>query len=130
VRTFVDLPPRYAAWAAGAGLPAPPSALPLPASYAGAFAPSRSARVAITSPQNGSHLLRDPETPASLATLALSVTVDPPAPQVVWVVDGRPWKIVDRPFSARWPLAAGEHVFQARAPALGAVSGRVKVTVE
>jgi len=130
VRTFVDLQPRYAAWAAGAGLPAPPSALPLPASFAGALLPSRPTRVAITSPQAGSHLLRDPETPTPLATLALSVTVDPPAPQVVWLVDGRPWKIVDYPFSARWPLAVGEHVFQARVPALGAVSGGVRVTIE
>jgi len=130
VRTFVDLPPRYAAWAAGAGLPASPSALSLPTSYADTPTPPRRIRVAITSPQNGSHLLRDPETPKSLATLALAVTVDPPAPQVVWLVDGRPWKVVDRPFSTRWPLAVGEHVFEARVPALGAVSSRVTVTVD
>jgi penicillin-binding protein 1C len=127
VRTFVDLPPRYAAWAAEAGLPAPPSALPLAASLAG---PPRPARVAITSPRDGSRLLRDPETPVPLATLALAVTVDPAASQVVWLVDGRPWRLVDRPYTTRWPLAAGEHLFQARVPALGAVSAAVRVTVE
>ena len=130
VRTFVDLPPRYAAWAAAAGLPAPPSVRPLPASFAVPLVPDRPVRVSITSPRNGERLLRDPETPIALATLALAVTVDPPAPQVVWLVDGRPWRIVDLPLSARWPLAAGEHVFQARVPALGAVSAPVKVTVE
>jgi penicillin-binding protein 1C len=129
LRTFLDLPPRYAAWAASAGLSAPPSALPLPASFAAA--PGFPApRVSITAPLDGARLLRDPETPASLATLGLSAVVAPKAPQVVWLVDGRPWKIVDYPYATRWPLARGEHVFQARVPALGATSSRVRVTIE
>jgi penicillin-binding protein 1C len=130
LRTYVDLPPRYAAWAAAAGLEAPPSARPTLASLVGPPALSRPARVSITAPADGERLLRDPETPAALATLALTAVVDPPVPQVVWLVDGRPWKLVDYPYAARWPLAAGEHVFQALVPALGKSSARVTVTVE
>ncbi|MCU0240936.1 MAG: hypothetical protein MUF51_00775 [Vicinamibacteria bacterium] len=131
VRTFVDLPPRYAAWAAGAGLPRPPTiAGALPATDA-AFAPgARSARVSVTSPESGLHVLRDPETPAVASTLALKAVVDPPAPQVVWYVDGRPYEVVDYPYTARWPLLPGEHVFEARLPHAPIASSRVRVLVE
>lgn len=123
-RTFVDLPPAYAAWAAAAGLPRPP--LLFDASARVTLAP----RVSITSPVQGLRLLRDPETPAGQATLALRAVVDPPAAQVVWYVDGRPYEVADYPYTARWPLAPGDHVIQARLPTTGAASGLVRVTVQ
>ena len=61
-------------------------------------------------------MLRDPETPAGLATLALRADVDPPAEQVLWYVDGAPYKVSDYPYTARWPLTPGTHTFQARVP--------------
>jgi hypothetical protein len=37
-----------------------------------------------------------------------------PRAQVVRYVDGGPFQVADYPYTVRWRLAAGEHVFQAR----------------
>jgi penicillin-binding protein 1C len=192
IRTFVDLPPRYAAWQAGAGLPRPPeqaSPLTVPegpegaagaeGGWAGGTRAGRAARQAapepasdwkrssaagprrgpagsggeprsetgvgasgfprlagspvrlrITSPENGARLLRDPETPQDMATLALGAVVDPPADEVVWYVDGRPLVTARYPYTARWRLAAGEHVFRLRLPFTDTTSRPVSITVQ
>jgi penicillin-binding protein 1C len=159
VRTFVELPPRYAAWQVAAGLPRPPEAaspLTLPAvAHVGATGAARSAaaaaaaepgsawppggkialaggptRLRITSPENGARLLRDPETPAALNTVALKAVVDPPVNEVVWYVDGLPVATAAYPYSARWRLQPGEHTFQVRLGSGASASRRVQVTVE
>jgi penicillin-binding protein 1C len=120
-RTVVDLPPRYASWAQGAGLTqlrtrAPPT-------------PGREDEVhlAIVTPHDGTHLIRDPEAPPGLGTLRLQAAVDPPVEQVVWYVDGEPFAVVDHPYVARWPLRPGEHVFEVRVPFSDAASNDVRV---
>jgi penicillin-binding protein 1C len=137
-RVVTELPPRYAAWAAAAGLAPPPPAgggagpaasAPgaLPRAVGGDGAP---ARLRVTSPEHGARLVRDPETPATLATVALGAVVEPRAVQVVWLVDGRPFRTVDHPYTARWPLTPGVHTFQARVPFTPYASRIVQVTVE
>jgi penicillin-binding protein 1C len=84
----------------------------------------------ITSPSNGLRLLRDPETPAPLATLGLAAVSSPPAKQILWYVDGRPFSLADYPYSARWPLSPGEHIFQAKLPYTAVASQPVRVTVQ
>jgi Penicillin-Binding Protein C-terminus Family len=131
LKTVVDLPPRYAAWAATAGLARLQTAGYRPLS--GAENPERRAektRLWTAPPENGLHVLRDPETPADQATLALSAVADPPVEQIVWYVDGRACKLVDRPYTARWPLTPGEHVIEARLPKVEGRSGKVRVVVE
>jgi penicillin-binding protein 1C len=140
VRTFVELPPRYAAWAASAGLPrlpGPGRASDFTRSVEGGLAPTaviRTAgpgvRIGIVSPENGLRLLRDPETPADRTTLALKAVVDPPVPQLVWYVDGRPFQVVDYPYTTRWILEPGDHVFQARLAQGSAVSTAVRIRVD
>ncbi len=103
VRSFVDLPARYAAWAD---------------------------RIEITSPRQGLRLLFDPETPPEMNTLALRAVVDPTPEQVVWYGDGRPYMTAEYPFSVRWPLAVGDHTFQARVPYTELRSGTVRIAVE
>jgi penicillin-binding protein 1C len=132
-RTFVDLPTRYAAWLLHQGLPGLPEALSDAARRAdGAVLELAGAlpKVAITSPEPGSRVLRDPETPRELNTLRLAAAVDPPVPQLVWYVDGRPFATVERPYALRWRLEPGEHVFQARVPFSQARSPLVRITVE
>jgi penicillin-binding protein 1C len=125
-RTFADLPPRYAAWAAAEGLPRPPALEP-----ALSFASFRRVvRVSLTSPTDGLRLLRDPETPPGQATLSLGAVVDPPGPEVVFYVDGLPFEVAPYPYRTRWPLRPGEHAFEARVPRAGAASARVRVLVE
>ena len=72
----------------------------------------------------------DPDVPASLATLGLHAVVEPASPQVLWMVDGRPFAVADYPYTARWPLAPGEHVIQARLPFTDITSTPVKVLVQ
>jgi hypothetical protein len=67
LRTFVDLPPRYASWAAAAGLPRPPES-ESPAGLARLLAGV--VRLSIRSPEDGLRVLRDPETPPEQSTLA------------------------------------------------------------
>jgi penicillin-binding protein 1C len=129
-RTFVDLPPRYAAWAAGVGLPRPPSPSLPTASTGTVGRADAGVRVSVVSPANGERVMRDPETPAGQATLALKAVVDPPVPQIVWYVDGRPFKVVDYPYAARWSLEPGDHVFQARLAQGVSLSSTVRVRVD
>jgi penicillin-binding protein 1C len=91
LRTFVDLPPRYASWAAAAGLPRPPDP-DAPTGLAHLLA-GDIVRLSIRSPEDGLRVLRDPETPPDQSTLALRALVNPPVPQVVWYVDGVPFQV-------------------------------------
>lgn len=139
-RTFVRLPPRYASWARTEGLVPPPRAVsrlgttgdpePLPPP-APRLATSRAPRqLHLSSPTDQLHLLRDPESPPSRDTLGLEVEVDPPAEQVLWYVDGQPYRLADYPYSLRWPLEPGEHTFQARVPYRDERSRLVRVRVD
>jgi len=130
-RTLVDLPPRYASWAAGARLPRL-AELRFAAGARRSRLPgdAEATRLSVTSPENGARLLRDPETPADRATLALEALVDPPVPQIVWYVDGQPFQVAGHPYTVRWPLEPGEHTFEARLPHAPVGSGRVRVLVQ
>jgi penicillin-binding protein 1C len=139
VRTFVSLPPRYAAWQDAAVLPHPPDevsvlqpgeAPPMGLAAGPTLAANRPVRLRITSPEHKVRLLRDPETPPDLSTVALTVVVDPPVRQVVWYVDGRPYETVAYPYTARWPLQPGEHTFQVRVPFRPEGSPEVRVIVQ
>ncbi len=142
VRTFVDLPPRYARWLASSSVNSTPEGgeagegaeggdtfaaqAPAPPMLAGMGLPM----IEITSPETGLRLLLDPETPAAQNTLALTAVVEPAASQLVWYVDGRPFRTVEPPFDLRWPLVPGVHTFQARIPFSAARSRAVTVIVE
>jgi penicillin-binding protein 1C len=138
VRTFVDLPPRYARWLASTTANAfeNRSAEGDEASAGGTVpggpwtSTSVLPTVEITSPETGLRLLLDPETPAAQNTLALTAVVEPRVDQLVWYVDGRPFRTVEPPFDLRWPLVPGEHTFQARVPFTSARSRAVTVVVE
>jgi penicillin-binding protein 1C len=141
-RTFLELSPKYAAWQAAQDLPrlpAGPSPLgeerTLSTTWAVAatgtprYLGSTQSTVRITSPEPDLRVLRDPETPAQHATIALTAVVDPPTDQLVWYVDGAPYRVADAPYTVRWRLTPGEHVFQARLPFVETASVPVRVTV-
>src|SRR5207244_10629332 len=83
-------PARYAAWGAANRLPRPPAASPLDAP-APLAREAPSPRLRILAPRSGLRVVRDPESPASMTTLALRVLVEPSAEQIVWYVDGAPF---------------------------------------
>ena len=105
-RTYVDLPGRYAAWAEKAGL----------RRISKMDDRHGEPSVAILSPRNGELVMSDPEAPAGTSTLLLQAEASPGVEQLVWYVDGAPYKVVDHPFIARWPISGGHHRFEARVP--------------
>jgi penicillin-binding protein 1C len=141
-RNFVSLPPRYADWAAQAGLPhAPGDVSPLgeksatlvrqraPANFGIAREDAKSA-LRIVSPSNGLKLLRDPTVPAAHNTIALQVEVEPPLREMLWLVDGKPFRLAPYPYTVRWPLQVGDHVIQARSTLSTEMSAPVNIHVE
>ncbi len=87
-------------------------------------------RVTITFPRNGSRLLRDPESPGGMDTLALRAAVSEPVAQLLWYVDGTPFRTVAYPYTVRWPVSRGEHVFVAEVPFTHTRSSPVRVVLE
>ncbi|MBU1899119.1 glycosyl transferase, partial [Myxococcota bacterium] len=104
----LHLPPRYMAWANERGLPAHAREAP--------WGPQDEIKVELLTPRPNLRLRLDPDAPAALSTLKLQATVEPPVEQVVFYVDGRPFAVVDPPYTARWPLRPGAHVIEARLP--------------
>ncbi|NOZ79906.1 MAG: glycosyl transferase, partial [Acidobacteria bacterium] len=142
LRTFTDLGPKYAEWQEAAHLPRPPtevsslgSGSPHPraaAPPARLVPPERTARirrVEIVRPERGLKVIRDPETPPRFATLSLEAIVDPPSEQLLWIVDGKPFKLVDYPYAVSWPLTPGVHTFQAEIPFTGTRTAPVRIQV-
>ncbi|MFT5960780.1 MAG: penicillin-binding protein 1C, partial [Burkholderiaceae bacterium] len=146
LRTFINLPPRYADWSAQNGLPRPPQfvsgfgnqdefagqhffstrALPVNSSAATSLsAPS----LQIVAPVDGLNVLRDPSLPARLNTIALQVDVDPPVPEVLWTIDGKPYQLVSYPYTVRWPLQTGQHLVRAWLPMTTQASPSVRIVV-
>jgi penicillin-binding protein 1C len=125
-RAVVDLPARYAGWLERQRMTALPAGPEAPLATAALGEPV----IEIVSPEPGTRLFLDPEVPAARNTLALAAVVEPAIEQLVWYVDGVPFATVDRPYRARWPLAPGEHVVQARAPFSNARSRAVRIVVE
>ncbi|HVJ41147.1 MAG TPA: hypothetical protein VM639_06615 [Dongiaceae bacterium] len=100
----------------------------------------------ILSPQNNLRLIRNPELPADLSSLALKVSVASggevahpsgkagsdkvPATQVLWYIDGKPFQLAAASETLRWPLQPGLHEFQARVPYSKLASPVVTVQVQ
>lgn len=125
-RLFVSLPPRFASWAKASGLELQPVA---GAAASASLLLKKSPILRVRAPSNKAVVLPDPEVPAEYSTLRLLATVEPPVPQVVWYVDGRPFKVVDYPYSARWPIKPGKHIFQIRLPWAPVKSPAVRIRV-
>ncbi len=119
LKTFIVLPPEFSAWAAAQGYEKPPAAVQeIP-----------HASVEIRSPVDHSQVLLDPETPRQFQTLALKAKVTPAIPKIIWIVDGKELAPVSYPYVFRWPLAPGEHTFQARFPRANVQSDVVTISV-
>ena len=119
IRSYVVLPPQFAAWGAIHGYGPPPS----PSSespYAG---------IAIEEPIDGSVFRFHPDTPQQLQSIALRANVTPAVPEIIWYVDGEPFQKVAYPYTTRWQLRAGSHALQARFPHADIQSGIITITV-
>ncbi len=138
-RTFVSLPPRYAEWVAESGLPRLPEAVSLLPPGAGPVrrAPVEAGRASagpvglrIVTPRDGLRLLRDPTIPAAFNTIGLRAEVSPAVKELLWLVDGKPFRLAAYPYAVRWPLRSGEHLIQAQVPLTREYSAPVRVRVD
>ncbi len=119
VRSYVVLPPKFAAWGAKYGYGKPPS----PSSE------SLETSIAIQEPVHGSVFMFNPETPKHLQTIALRASITPVVEKIIWYVDGKPFKEVPYPYIARWPLSSGVHTMQARFPYANVTSDIITITI-
>jgi penicillin-binding protein 1C len=126
MKSFTVLDPQFSSWARESGLELlPPELEDTPES---SLRPT-SYRLAVMKPRAGI-LLKDPEAPVAFQTIPLEASVSPPAPQVIWYVDGKPYKVVDYPYTARWPMVEGTHTFQVRLPFAPLSSELTRITVK
>jgi penicillin-binding protein 1C len=73
-------------------------------------------RLRIATPNNHSTFIRNPELPAALSFLPLRLGPVTGMDQVVWYIDGKPFQVATADETVHWPLTAGRHTIQARAP--------------
>lgn len=120
-RSFVDLPDRYASWMAQRGLRRPPYRGPVQG-------PAAPPRIDILSPLDGTEILRDPEAPDGVTTLALRAAA-PPDAQVLWTIDGAPVAVSEAPHTLRWPVEAGAHTILASVALTDVEAAPVRIVV-
>jgi penicillin-binding protein 1C len=84
----------------------------------------------VAAPENNSRIWLNPETPPHLNRLALKATVEPRAPQVMWVIDGEPFALADPDDTVWWPMRKGVHRIQLRLPLRDGASRTIRVVVE
>lgn len=142
LRTFTDLPARYANWAKQAGIPQLPDSYSIltegtserknvgltPVSgVLGSF--TGDVAIRIQSPADGMNVVIDPETPAALNTIGLIAVVEPRVPEIVWWVDGSEVARSVYPYSARWRVSPGVHRIEAGLPDRRTDAESVTVTI-
>jgi len=123
-RVFTVYPPVYRAWALSYGIEPPPTSdSPL--------CPRREeqARVSIRFPASGDRYFIDPDLKRQYQKVPLEATVEGWVREVRWLVDGREVARAPYPYSALWPLQAGQHRVEAVLPD-GRRSAAVTITVE
>ena len=81
-------------------------------------------------PRDNSRVTKLPEVPDHANSLAFHVELSQAVDQVLWYVDNRPFKVTRFPYTLRWRLEPGEHLFQAELPYYGVKSEIVKVIVD
>ena len=119
IRSYVVLPPQFAAWRGMHGYGPPPSS----------STESLYASIAIEEPVDGSVFRFHPDTPRQLQSIALRASVTPAVPEIIWYVDGEPFQKVPYPYATRWQLRAGSHALQARFPHADIRSDIITITI-
>lgn len=88
------------------------------------------AHLAITMPEQNARLWRNPESPPGMDRLALKAASSPGVTQVVWYVDGLPFKTAAPDETVYWPMTPGVHHLQIRLPLQEDGSRMIRIVVE
>ncbi len=113
IRSYARLPGEYELWGAKRGMVEPgrlrdavPGSDPLRIDPAG---PGNLVTLRVSSPQDGSRYLLDPDIPSSYQTISLEASVSGAPAGVRWLVDGSTFSDAASPYSVRLPLEPGLH---------------------
>jgi penicillin-binding protein 1C len=114
------------------GAPARAGGAPTRASPSAQDAPVADAAVALSvvTPEAGSRVWRNPESPPAANQLVLRAKTTPHVPQIVWYVDGAPFALTDPDVPVTWPLVTGEHRFAIGLPLRPELSRPVRLEVQ
>jgi penicillin-binding protein 1C len=116
---------------ASAGSPRPgPAPFPKSALPQEALPPDASVRLSVVTPEGGSRIWRNPESPPAADRLVLRAKTIPHVPQIVWFVDGEPFALSDPDAPVTWKLHVGLHHFQIGLPLRPERSRPVSLVVE
>lgn len=120
-RLRLAVPAAHRAWARANDIPVAPAEAP---------AGPGGVRLQIAAPEHDSRIWTNPEVPGHLQRLALKAVVEPPVPQVMWLVDGEPFAVEDPDKPVYWTLKPGAHRFELRLPGRPEASRTVRIVVE
>ncbi len=84
----------------------------------------------IATPEHNMHVWRNPEQPAPLNKLALKLVDGAKDAQIIWIVDGAPFKLAQADETVFWPMTPGAHRIQARLALAPVTSRAIRVTVD
>jgi penicillin-binding protein 1C len=87
-------------------------------------------RLVIATPENEMHIWRNPNQPERFNSIALKLSPGGPVGQILWIIDGEPFKMAQADETVYWPMSVGTHRIQARAAMAPIFSQRVMITVE
>lgn len=125
-RRFTVLDPLFSDWARSQGLEVPPDRL---SPACGESSTIDAYAIAVTSPRDGSRFFLDPEMPPGTSYLPVRVKVAPAPSSVLWMVNGREFKVVPYPFTLQLPLEPGSYSLQAVVPGTEFRSQAVSIEV-
>ncbi|HTO78657.1 MAG TPA: penicillin-binding transpeptidase domain-containing protein, partial [Methylocystis sp.] len=106
-------------WAKPGAAPAAPAA-----------EPTGPERLAIATPEADTHIWRNPEQPDAQGKIALKLAPLSRSEQIVWYVDGEPFRVAETDETVFWPLRPGQHQIEARRALRPGRSRSVQVVVE
>ncbi|HVY16004.1 MAG TPA: transglycosylase domain-containing protein [Rhodopila sp.] len=124
-----ELPVGQAQWQPQ-GLPLGQSLGGQPTAPASPVPPDQPVRLSIVTPEAGTRVWRNPESPAEANRLLLRAKTSPRVPQIVWYVDGSPFALTDPGTPVAWPMQTGKHKFQIGLPLRPERSVPVVLTVQ
>jgi penicillin-binding protein 1C len=93
-------------------------------------APDFAIQLSVLTPEAGTRVWRNPESPQTANRLLLRARTKPHVPQIVWYVDGAPFAVTDPDQPVSWPMQGGEHRFQVGLPLRPERSRSVKLLVQ
>ena len=87
-------------------------------------------KLLIATPENEMHIWRNPNQPEKFNSIPMKLSLGGQVGQILWIIDGEPFKTAQSDETVYWPMSVGTHHIQARAAMAPIFSQRIVITVE